>query len=189
MRRGPYISSLPEPGDATINVLRQLAEQGAGAGQIEIGLSTLESPSAILSIACYQQERFGASNVTVQVAEIQSPDPRQPRSPVDYLLWRYDGTEARPALSPPMPDVAAAVATLAVLPYEANDWAARAALLARGIGTDRVNDLLGVMVHPPARQDPFPIWAWVQPHWASGRPRGRPGKRLASNCRQAMARS
>lgn len=158
----PYLRSLPEPSDALINGLRQLDEQGTSVRQIKASLSSLEAPSARLAIEHYQRESYGRADLQLDVLKLQRPDPRLPRGPVDYILWRYQGNDPQPAVDPPTPGVAAAVAALAARPYEAGAWSYQAREIAAELGPRHVDNLLGVMVHPPARRASHKVWAWIQ---------------------------
>ncbi|HEY1014254.1 MAG TPA: tetratricopeptide repeat protein, partial [Herpetosiphonaceae bacterium] len=115
-RLSAYLSSLPDPGDATINVLRQVAEAG-DADINQLSLSRLEAPSALLALHRWTLERHGHANAAVSIAEIQQPDPRRPSGPVDVVIWKYEGTRPLPTLPPPTTLVAAAVAALAAQPF------------------------------------------------------------------------
>lgn len=157
----PYISSLPEPSDALINLLRQVSEQQADLRTFTVSLSALESPSACLAIELYQLEHFGAADLNVDVAKIQRPDPRLPLGPVEYLLWRYNGNRPQPAVALPSSEVAGMMAAFAAVPYEIDAWSYLGQRSASSLGSASLPDLLGVMVHPPKRQDPFTIWEWV----------------------------
>ena len=158
----PYILYLPEPSDATTNLLRQALQQNADIREFHIGVSTLESPSARLAVELYQVERFGKARLTVHIAQIQQPDPREPRGPVEYVLWTYEGTEPHPAVRPPARHVARQVASLARQPYNATTWSQEARTMATRLGARHLDDLLGVMVHPPSRPAEFPVWVWIQ---------------------------
>ncbi len=127
----------------------------------EISLSSLEAPSARLAIEQYQVESYGKADLQVTIEELQHPDPRVPRGPVEYLLWRYEGTDPLPAVEPPAPGIADAVGALAAHPYEAGAWSYQARRIAAELGTASLRDLLGVMVHPPARPAEYTIWDWI----------------------------
>jgi tetratricopeptide (TPR) repeat protein len=157
----PYRATLPEPSDALINLLRQLSEQGADARALKIGLSSLESPSARLAIEQYQIEQYGAANLQVDIATIQRPDPRLPRRSAEYVVWTYNGTDPIPAVRAPAPGVAAVVARLAEHTYDADSWSFQARQIATQVGPSGIDDLLGVMAHPPARPHQFTIWVWI----------------------------
>lgn len=157
-----YLSYLPEPSDATVNLLRQVIERQAPIDRFEIELSSLESPSARLAVERYQIENFGRADLSVRIQQVQQPDPRLPTGPVDFVLWRYEGTDPRPAIGPPADDVARAVAELAAQPFHADRWWDQASELADTLDTGDLKDLLGTMVHPPPRPEAFPIWVWLQ---------------------------
>jgi tetratricopeptide (TPR) repeat protein len=159
---GPYLSYLPEPSEATINLLREVVKRGARIDQFEIELSSLESPSSRLAVERYQLEHYGRVGLSVRIGQLQQPDPRRPRGPVDFVLWRYEGTDPRPAIVPPAEDVALAVAALAAEPFHADRWWELAREVAGALAAGRVNDLLGIMIHPPLRPEALPIWVWVQ---------------------------
>lgn len=160
-----YLSVLPEPTEATINVLRGMIKDSIKNPSPIVGFTLsvrpLEAPSARLAVEQYLREHSRSAELTVSVEEIQRPDPRLPNGPVDYLLWRYEGTDPAPAVDPPAPDVAQAVADLAASLYELEIWFEQARSIATHLGPARLLDLLGVMVHPPPRREPFSIWDWI----------------------------
>jgi tetratricopeptide (TPR) repeat protein len=158
----PYFAVLLEPADALINSLRQMSEQSFDAKEIKFTLSALESPSARLAVERYQIEKYGKAHLEIKVTRLQKPDPRVPKRSVDYLLWRYKGTNPEPAVQPASSQVNAAILELAQSRYSTEFWFHKAYPLASNLGVAAVNDLLGVMVHPPARPETFPIWAWIQ---------------------------
>jgi tetratricopeptide (TPR) repeat protein len=161
-RLQPYRMFLPEPSDATINLLRQAAERQLDVRDFSLNLSALESPSARLAFELYQIERFGKASLTVSIDEIQQPDPRVPHRPTEFVLWRYEGTEPRPAVKPSSCAVADAVSKLAARPYRADAWSQLAHTIAAKLGAKCTGDLLGTMVHLPKRVEPFTIWVWIQ---------------------------
>ncbi|MBN1313114.1 MAG: tetratricopeptide repeat protein, partial [Anaerolineae bacterium] len=153
----PFIDNLPEPTDATLGILRELyAEHNRPGTGLEMGLSAMETPSARLAL-----EMYCNAPVSVGVANIQSPDPRQPRRDVQYVLWRYKGTDPITAVNPPAASVSRSVAELANQPYELDKWNTAAKRTAKQLGTEKLDDLLGVMVHPPEPQGGIPIWYWI----------------------------
>lgn len=160
-RKKPFITYLPEPADATIGILRHVAKQKAPIPTLKIGLSSLEAPSARLAIALFQQEHYGQSQIEIDVADIQQPDPRTPHSAVDFVLWRYEGTNPIAAYAPPAPEIAGRVAAIASSPYDLSRWTKQAQQLGATLGPDALDDLLGVMVHPPQRPATIAIWSWV----------------------------
>jgi tetratricopeptide (TPR) repeat protein len=155
----PLVDYLPEPSDATINILRHVASQKVGMSSI--GLNVLEAPSTRLALDLYNAENNG-DKVKVNVAEIQQPDPRYPNGKADYVLWKYDGIDPVPNMTPPSPQMAEAVAKIASKPYQLSSWLAAARKLGAAAGSQRVEGLLSVMVHPPKRPDDIPVWVWIQ---------------------------
>ncbi|MBN1429220.1 MAG: tetratricopeptide repeat protein [Anaerolineae bacterium] len=153
----PFIDNLPEPTDATIGILRKLvAENNKPKTGLNMGLSAMETPSARMAV-----EMYCNAPMTVSIADIQSPDPRQPRRDVQYILWRYKGTDPVAAVNPPSLAVSQQIARLANQPYSLDAWITSAQQIADQLGADRLNDLLGVMVHPPEPQGGIPIWYWI----------------------------
>jgi tetratricopeptide (TPR) repeat protein len=174
-RFGEYLGRfLPEPEDATIQVLRRVTgelNRDAAAGQegsLRITLDYLEAPSTLLAFECQLAARGARITLDVDVRRIQSPDPRLPRVPVDYLLWKYPGpgasrgTRAVPAVPRPSRDLTDLVGAIAAEPYHLSGWADRAAALAARLRPAQAADLLGVMVHPPVPPAGLPAWVWVQ---------------------------
>ncbi|MBN9392412.1 MAG: hypothetical protein J0I20_30530 [Chloroflexi bacterium] len=126
-------------------------------------MSSLEAPSAARAIELIQLEIYGKAGLTLAASEIQKPDPRLPRGKVDFVLWKYNGTKPYPNFpAPTRPKVIEAVTKLALTDYEMDIWWHKASIYARQLTPDDLNDLLGVMVNPPARVAPFTMWVWLQ---------------------------
>lgn len=163
----PYRGYLPEPADASANVLRQVAEaieqnpQEAPAGEVKLTVSCLESPSNLLAFDLQMQALGAACKLKVIAESLPKPDPRKPLSPVEYLLWEYEGNDARPALPAPSEEIARLVAGLAARPY--HFWTSwnEAGVAAERLDSERVDELLAVMVHPPAIQGQVSALVWV----------------------------
>ena len=164
--QAPFIGRLPYPGEAIINLMRNIKERSA-AGEVSLkagsklsfASSSLEAPSATLATRL-MLDAFGAS-YEISAAETLSPDPRQPLRPVEYQIWRYEGMTPIPAVPPPDPAVAESIATLAQTPYALERWYARARPLGQRLGPDALMSLLGVMVHPPAVPEGWETWDWL----------------------------
>jgi hypothetical protein len=125
-----------------------------------MSLSHIESPSALLAFALVSGTRIGER---ITVGQVQDPDPREPRRPVDILLWRYDGLLPRPAVQPPGRGAARTAAALAAGRYfPPRCRLDAAAILLRRLGRKPVPDLLGLMVHPPAPPATIPAWTWIR---------------------------
>jgi tetratricopeptide (TPR) repeat protein len=168
---------LPDPEDASANTLRKLlaslrAAPPAGnstepsrPNRLSMSLSSIEAPSNALAFTLALAALDQPVTLTVRVDGIPHPDPREPAGPVAHSLWRYDGTDASPALPAPAPEVLERIAGLARMPYEPDaNWAAAShAALALGpaSGQDRSLEVLACMVHPPALPAGTEALAWL----------------------------
>jgi hypothetical protein len=150
-----FAGGLPEPADATANLLRQFRQMiqedpaNAPTGEARMAVTSLEAPSNFLAFRLEMAALRHDLRLAVTVNRVPKPDPRRPVAEGKYLLWKYDGTDASPALPPPAADVVARIDELARRPFddEAN-WAA-ASRVAEELGPGRVGEVLAVMVHPP----------------------------------------
>jgi tetratricopeptide (TPR) repeat protein len=163
----PYVHYLPEPSEASINLLRRLLERfatqpPAPGDALSVTLSGPEAPSCRLAID--RQLVFSAFDIRVQftVKAVPTPDPRTSDPRAEHVLWEFDGFDARPALPPPRADVADTVARLAQTPFHLHDWRRRAREAAARLGPDAERSLLAVMVHPPVQQGEARSWVWIQ---------------------------
>lgn len=151
----PYFGYLPEPSDATTNVMRRFLEGKEAEQKLDsLALTSLEAPSNYLAFDTLR-------NVPVTVEKIQTPDPRVPRCKVEYLLWRYDELRPKVAVPPPNPSVAWAVVEIAGQAYQLEVWSKQAARLARQMQPNHAVDLLATMVYPPRPADVKRPWGWV----------------------------
>ncbi|HEX8629658.1 MAG TPA: tetratricopeptide repeat protein [Catenuloplanes sp.] len=137
----PWLGRVPPAGEAVVNVLRQVLATGTPVAGGNLRLSTLEVPSAMRALAA------GIPDVAVTVDTVPAPDIRVPRRATGTVLWRYDGTDAKPALPPPSPAAAERVRQLAQAAWACPPAAYDAAV---GLATVQLADLLAVLVHPPA---------------------------------------
>jgi tetratricopeptide (TPR) repeat protein len=140
-----WLGGVPAPGESVIHFLRQMWEGSTDQEVVHLRLSDLEPPSALDTVARL------APDLTVEVQAVSAPDIRLPRRPDGRVLWRYDDTRAVPAVPPPSPAAAALIAETASVnwphPLAAYDHAVRLSGLS-------VEDLIGVLVHPPAPHEP-----------------------------------
>jgi tetratricopeptide (TPR) repeat protein len=173
----PWVDFLPEPTEATINTLRKILEAVAkkemelhSSSNMKLTLSCLEAPSAIRSVRRELSGLAEGATLSVTVQNIQKPDPRVPwgqgllarlglgkKRPV---LWRYEGTEASPAVEPPPAEVAEKLGALAAKPFRMESWRAEAASLARELARVTPLELAAVMVHPPPKPEGVREWNW-----------------------------
>jgi tetratricopeptide (TPR) repeat protein len=156
----PHVAALPEPSEAILNSLRQIMAERLEVQ--EAAVTSLEAPSAVLAVRQYMQETFGHADFSLTVLELQRPDPRFAHGSYEWVLWRYQGTDARPAFDPPDPAAAAAVASLGARPFDAGVWSFLARQIVADLGAAPVEDLLAAMVHPPPRPGEYTIWDWIQ---------------------------
>ena len=161
--------AVPESSDATANIVRQIHDawgksppktENAG-GSIKITLSTLEAPSNRLAVALEVASFRQNARLEVTVQSLPAQDPRLPVAEIDYLLWRYEGTDAVPALPPPPAEVADRIAALAAAPYDPETNWAQASHVAEALGREAVEPILAVMVHPPPMPAGTDALAWL----------------------------
>ncbi|MFK3983158.1 tetratricopeptide repeat protein [Micromonospora sp. NPDC050397] len=136
----PWLGQIPAAGEAVTNVLRQvLADEGPVSGG-QLRLSGLEPPSAMRAVAA------AVPGLAVEVAEVAAPDIREPRRSSARRLWSYQGTIAVPAVPAPSPTAVDRIRQLAHPAWPHPPAAYDAAV---GLATLEVDDLLGLLVHPP----------------------------------------
>ncbi|GAA1089769.1 tetratricopeptide repeat protein [Nocardiopsis composta] len=166
-----WLGPIPPSTEAVTNVLHRFLEDGKYADaapedlpHASLTVSAPEPPSAILAFC---RALPGSS---VQVAEVQEPDARRtvpevfdrgPVRGVDRRVWAYEGTTARPCVPPPAAESAEAVRRAAAYPWRHLPGAYDDAVHLSGVPLD---DLLGVLVHPPEPPTGTPgVWpAWVR---------------------------
>jgi len=165
---GPYAAFIPEPSEAVVNVVRDLAKEHdlRAVKLTEMAVTSMETPSSRLAIErAMGIERNG---LKIDCGEIPSPDPRVPRGAVEWTIWTYDGTTPLPGLAPPAAEVSDAVAALATRPYDLSGWSAHALGLREtlvkqcGSADAAARDLLATMVHPPPAPDGETEWTWIR---------------------------
>lgn len=171
-RLTPYFTEFMNPGDASINIMNEVADKveaaikSAGSkeprtGRIKLKTTGLDVPSCRLSIDRQLQLWGGGIALEREVSGMQSPDPRQPRASVRYRLWTYDGTTPRPAVAPPPANVSTAVAQLAVVPYDIGTWSSYAVQIGAQLGEQNISAILGVMAYPPDAPPGIRMWDWT----------------------------
>ena len=167
LAEAPYIGRLPFAAEATINAIRKIKAANANGGiklagggsTIKLGVSPLESPSACL--AAERTVNAMGYSCAISVADVFSPDPRQPLRPVEYQLWHYEDMKPIAVVQAPSAFVAESIALLAQIPYALDRWYAAAHELGQSLGVDALMDLLGVMVHPPVTPVGWEEWDWI----------------------------
>jgi tetratricopeptide (TPR) repeat protein len=164
--QAPYLGRLPHAGEAIINLWRGIEERLAkgeikreSLSTLKVGLSNIESPSALLAVQ-RSLEALGVP-LSLVVDRVPTPDIRQPLRPVEYQIWRYEGMDPVPNVPPPDPAIAARISSLAQIPYALDVWHDPARVLGQSLGPQALMSLLGVMVHPPAAPDGWEEDAWI----------------------------
>ncbi len=162
-RQRRWLGRLPGGDDAVSDFLRQVLASNTLAVGGTAAITALEVPSAMLTL-----ERT-VPGLALTVTQAPEPDIRKPRRPDGMRLWEYDGMVARPAVAAPGAAAVDAVGALASAswphPVAAHDIAARLA------GT-ALDDLLGLLAHPPIQpiDSPAPadpgIWIRTVQVWA-----------------------
>jgi tetratricopeptide (TPR) repeat protein len=150
----PYLGYLPEPSDATTNMMKKVLADTGTINMSSMSVSCLEAPSNYLAFPQLNQMK-------VDVGDLHKPDPRVPRRSVEHILWRYEGMKPTPAVSAPTPEVASVVEQLARQRYQLNAWCRQARRLGAGLGPQRIPELLATMVHPPMPEGVTRPWGWV----------------------------
>lgn len=165
--RRPYVDYHPGPGDATAHFAghtmgRASADPGGADGDtVTMNVSHIESPSVQIAWRLRMEELGIRLTLATFFEAIQTPDPRAPKGTVDFALWAYEGTKARPNIGAPDPHAAQAVASIATQRYDLPTWADAAARVAQQLGTPWAQHLLATMIHPPPAPDHVHPLDWV----------------------------
>jgi tetratricopeptide (TPR) repeat protein len=151
----PWLTGVTAGRESIVNAMRQMAENGSTADSaIQLACSGLEAPSAVLAV------RQVFPRAEIRFLTVPEPDPRLPLDDgVRTVVWRY-GNDNGPVDSADSPDRIAVPAVAA--PAESAVTAVRScAALGWGslptvydhavrLATVPVEDLLGILAHPPA---------------------------------------
>lgn len=165
--RQAYVDYHPGPGDATAHFAEETMwraagdPQGANGDTVTMNVSHIESPSVQTAWRLRMQEIGIELTLGTFFEAIQQPDPRTPKTTVEFSLWAYEGTKARPNLGAPDPRAAEAVAKIASQLYDLPSWAEAAAQAASSFGTPWAQHLLATMVHPPPAPEHIHPLDWV----------------------------
>ncbi|MFF6958820.1 hypothetical protein [Streptomyces sp. NPDC008317] len=145
----PWLGVVDSATEATVNVLHQILESPdaqaiRSGGGAKLSASAVEPPSAALAFA------LALPGGTLVNDAAGDPDPRQPTAEVAVRIWRYEGLAALPAVAPPSPEAAGLVQDTASVSWPHLPAAYDHAVRLAGLGLD---DLLGVLAHPPQPPD------------------------------------
>lgn len=146
----PWLGQVPPAGEAVINALRRLPASTGPIGEAHLRLSALEPPSAMRVITA------AVRGLEVSVTDLPAPDIRRPRRGGTSRLWRYEGTIATPAVPEPSP---AALECLRGVAQPAWPHPPGAYDRAVDLAALPLDDLLGLLVHPPPPPDAGPVRA------------------------------
>jgi tetratricopeptide (TPR) repeat protein len=164
----PFVLSLGHPDSSIINAVADALRRGLTV--TKCGASSLEPPSAMASAK--EAARASGATLTIDFAEIPSPDPRKERRKLPHeAVWTYrspgaaglfGGLEqhARPGAEPPPDTIARAIAAIAAAPFDRDTWSREARALGERLGPQAVESLLASMVHPVAMPAGMAPWAW-----------------------------
>lgn len=162
-----FVDFLPEPTEALINCAKQmLAEDVIDGGSIQVRLSHLEAPSAVLAVegTFRQLSRMcdQPALLDLEVTEIPKPDPRKSPWNAPFKLWKYRKSQASPGLREPRPEVIGLVSSLAASPdYQLETWWQEAGNAVPSLRLSDTNDLVACLVHIPEPEVDLPFWNWI----------------------------
>ncbi|MGC4876834.1 tetratricopeptide repeat protein [Micromonospora sp. DT43] len=140
-RGRPWLGQLTPAGGPLVDALRQaVAADDIGIGGA-VRLAAAAPPSALRTATAV------APGLRIEVAGAAEPDPREPRRPSAQRLWHFAEDMPTPALPAPSP---AAVERIAQVAHPAWPHPPAAYDAAVGLAGLEVDDLLGLLVHPPA---------------------------------------
>ncbi|MFI5907674.1 tetratricopeptide repeat protein [Dactylosporangium sp. NPDC051541] len=147
----PWLNFVNGPAESVINLLHQIPRDDRAMGGTAT-VSALEVPSALRIV----HRELPSLALTVEGAA--PPDMVTPQRPDGRVLWHYSGMAAAPAVPPPDARASALLAGL-VSPFWANPVAAYDQALP--LGQLPAEELVALLVHPPAPTDPrLPDGVW-----------------------------
>lgn len=162
-----FVDFLPEPTEALINCAKQLlAEEVLDGGTIQVRLSHLEAPSAVLAVERTFRQISQTNDdpvlLDLEVTGIPQPDPRKSPWNAPFKLWKYRKSQASPGLKEPRREIVELVSSLAASPdYQLEAWWEKGGKAAAGLELSDTNDLVASMVHIPDPEVDLPFWNWI----------------------------
>ncbi len=163
----PWVGYLPTPEESSIHAIVGLLEEIESGKPIPpsprwtFHVSALEAPSVRLVTAQFVSVVRPDARIVFDVEAVPEPDPRVPFAPVDWALWRYEGTEPRPNLPAPDPARLAPVVALASSRFSSAAWRRSAQAIAKSFRPEEAPLILAQMVHPPLSEQQLPPWRWI----------------------------
>ncbi|MFY1675394.1 tetratricopeptide repeat protein [Plantactinospora sp. WMMB334] len=137
----PWLGRVPPATETVAMALRQRLATGEPADGTRLWLRGPEPPSAMRAL------HDTAPKLTVAADTTPAPDPREPRRPVGHRLWQYTGDSVTPATPAPSEPAVRRIQQLAHPAWPHPPAAYDAAV---GLATLELDDLLGLLAHPPA---------------------------------------
>lgn len=166
----PYVNVLPGPGDATAAAARHLVGElahivrccGLG-GTVGLGLSAkhLDSPSVGLAFELAMQHLGASGTLTIDVEEIQMPDPRLDKAQLSTRVWSYEGNKPVKAYAVGDARAQQAIASIAKQLYSRESWDAAARQVSTSFGYEGYHALMSVLTNPPLPEDGFDAFTWT----------------------------
>ncbi|MFF5289356.1 hypothetical protein [Paractinoplanes globisporus] len=149
----PWLDRVPMPAGRVADAadqlaLLRLAGSIGGLGSHPLVLPAAEPPSAMMAA-----DRV-AGPMPIRIAAFPAPDIRIPLKQGDYAVWRYDGENPVPAVAKPTTEAVRMLRETAAGPWPP-PLSARPR--AEALGRLPLDDLLGLLAHPPESPD--------TPHW------------------------
>lgn len=136
----PWLGRVPPAGEPAVATLRNLLGSGTPVTAAELRLTGAEPPSAVRALL------REVPDLPIPATDAPAAQLHEPRRPVTRPLWRYDGGTPMPALPPPS---ASAVDRIQRLAHPAWPHPPAAYDAAVALATMELDDLLGLLVHPP----------------------------------------
>ncbi|HYQ15541.1 MAG TPA: hypothetical protein VEQ58_07285, partial [Polyangiaceae bacterium] len=153
-----YYTFLQGPGDASANAARSFSREllpilrclGQGL-ECSIGLESkfLESPSVSLAFELAMRTMGARGSLSIEVEEVQQPDPRADKAQAQYRLWSYQGITPSKVYPAADPRAQQAIAGVAQQLYRQDVWDAAARTVAQQAGEAWLHAFLAVMTDPP----------------------------------------
>ncbi len=164
----PYIDYIPEPEEASINVLKQVIQNNPPldkGGSINLNLSNTEAPSAINSFRLYLNDFRRGKNSPVLNLTVESIPDKDPRKGIkeDYLkLWNFDENIETPCFTEVSDEVCDLIYDMANSQYDFFNWYKNAQDVSKKLNKDSINELIAIMLNPPIPPDGFTPWRWIK---------------------------
>lgn len=133
----------------------------ADGDRVTTTVSSIESPSVQIAWRLRMVEIGINLPLEPFVEGVQAPDPRVPKTEVDFALWSYDGSRARASLGAADDRIVAAIASIATTRYNLTAWTDAAGSVARQFGQAWTQQVLAAMLNPPPAPDHIHPLDWV----------------------------